>query len=191
MKLDTTFFPFAIEKRSIEGSNQTYLEGIACPYNSWSQVMGGHFKEMFLPGAFMDSLGKRNVLCTNDHTRDKFLGSSNSGTLRIEERAEGLFVSLLLPNTTIGLDLLTMVNRRDVAGMSFDFMGLTDEWAHEEGIACRTISKAELYEVCFTPDPAYLSTNVEISQRSKRNVPERVKTNSMHLNALKLKLHNL
>jgi phage head maturation protease len=51
--------------------------------------------------------------------------------------------------------------------MSFDFVVISDEWGTDNGTRSRTVKQANIYEVCFTPDPAYLATSVEIEYRSK------------------------
>ena len=174
MQLQTQFYITKLEKRTVENNGGIVIEGIACPYRSWSQTLGWNsdFKEQFMPGSFSESLGKRNICCTVDHNRDKLVATTQGGTLVITDTAEGLHIRASVPNTAVGNELVTHIDRRDIQGMSFDFRANSDKWERIDDIACRTITKAELYEVCFCPDPAYLATSAEISQRTRREVPK-------------------
>jgi len=174
MQLQTQFFITKLEKRNAPDNGGVFIEGIACPYRSWSQTLGWNndFKEQFLPGAFSESLGKRNICCTVDHNRDKLIATTQGGTLVITDTSDGLHIRASIPNTAVGTELIQHVDRRDIQGMSFDFRANSDKWERIDDIACRTISKAELFEVCFCPDPAYLATSANIAQRTRREIPK-------------------
>lgn len=173
IKHNVSFRELVIEKRSGTGDAEgtTYLSGVAVPYDQWSQTLGwNQFKEKFMPGCFTEGM-KTDILCTVNHDMDRLLGRRSSGTLKLDDRADGLYVECGMPNTQYARDLCEMVSRRDVRGMSFDFIPVTEDWGKEDGIATRIIHKANLFEVCFTPDPAYLGTSVALQQRSMITVP--------------------
>jgi HK97 family phage prohead protease len=154
-----------IERRAVgENSGDAVLTGLFCPYNVWSQPIG--FRERFLPGAFTDYT-TRDIACTVQHDLNRLLGRTSSRTLTISDSPEGMRAECVLPNTTFARDLLEQVGRGDVRGMSFDFICLEDQWEYDGPEVRRSISKAELYEVCFCPDPVYLHTEVELEYRSK------------------------
>lgn len=163
------FVPTKIERRSVEGTSSptVYLCGIACPYNEWSQELAGcYFKERFLPGAFRN-LGSEDVICCIDHNQSKLLGRRSSGTLKLEDTPEGLRVECSMPNTSYAQDLVALADRGDMRGMSFEFDTIDDEWGTDGGVRSRTVKKADIFEVCFTTDPCYLSTTVEVERRAK------------------------
>lgn len=96
------------------------LSGIAAPFNSDAAV--GNFHERILPGAFEATLRDgHDVLALVDHDEHRLLGRTKSGTLRLCEAPEGLAFELDVADTALGRDVLTMVERRDMAGCSFAF----------------------------------------------------------------------
>jgi len=153
-----------IERRSTgENSGDAVLTGIFCPYNVWSQPIG--FRERFLPGAFQN-LDSQDIACTVQHDLNRLLGRTSSRTLTIADTPEGMKAECVLPNTTFARDLLSQVERGDVRGMSFDFICLEDTWEYDGPESKRSVIKANLFEVCFCPDPVYLQTEVELEYRS-------------------------
>ena len=160
------FSPTKIERRADSANGTVFLSGICCPYNAWSQdIGGGYFKEQFLPGAF-SNLETQDILCTVQHDINRLLGRRSSGTLVINDTPTGVHVECAMPNTTHARDLVEQVARGDIRGMSFDFISTKDTWGTDDGIRCRTVEKATMYEVCFCPDPVYLQSTVELEQRS-------------------------
>lgn len=96
------------------------LEGIAAPFNLETRV--GGVVEVIMPGAFAASLADgTDILALRDHNPAHVLGRTRSGTLRLSEDQRGLNYSLDLPSTSIANDLLEMVTRGDVGGVSFGF----------------------------------------------------------------------
>lgn len=153
---------------SVEQDAQ-YLTGIACVYNALSRPLplsnGRKFRERIAPDAFTSSLGAEDILCTVNHDAGKVLGRTSNNTVEIFNNAEHLKIRCKLPKTTYAADLLESVRRGDIQGMSFTFdnKDVDTEWmpdAAEDGLPVCTIKRGYLYEVCFTSDPAYMSTSV-------------------------------
>jgi HK97 family phage prohead protease len=152
-----------IERRAISGlsAQGKTLKALAIPYNSRSQDMG--FIELISPNAF-DLSG--DVRALYEHDRQHLIGRTTSKTLRLKNTVKGVEAEIDLPNTSIGNDLAELVKRGDISGMSFGFIVEADEWDYDHEPALRTITKALLKEVTVTSDPAYLDTNVVISERA-------------------------
>ncbi|MBN4074896.1 phage major capsid protein, partial [bacterium AH-315-E09] len=146
-----------IELRNVGSRDEPLLTGYAARYNSQSEDLP-HGKEIILPGAFAESI-KRNIdiMALVDHDDSKVIARRSNGTLRIVEDEKGLLVEIK-PNigTTYGKDIVALVERRDITGMSIGMIVKDDEWTKET----RTIKTAELLEVSIVANPAYSQTNI-------------------------------
>lgn len=149
------------ELRAVAGGR---LEGYAARFNS-PAVIGGQFEERIMPGAFRATLLRpdHDVLALVDHDMGRLLGRTSSGTLRLEEDARGLAFSLDVPDTQLGRDVYTMVQRADVRSMSFGFKPLDEAWPARDR---RELRAVELVEISVIhAHAAYPQT--EIAARSR------------------------
>lgn len=149
-----------IERRAIGavGAEGRTLRGLAIPYGVETRINGG--TESIRAGAVTASLAGRDILALVDHDAGKVLGRTKSGTLRLSEDERGLSYEIDLPDTTAARDVLALVERGDVGGMSFGFTTPKggDAWrgTHRE---LRTIHLHEISVI--TSHPAYAATTVE------------------------------
>jgi HK97 family phage prohead protease len=153
-----------LELRLAEGEQPNRLVGYAAVFNSLSSDLGG-FKERISPGAFRTSVaGSADVRALVDHDPSKLLGRTSSGTLRIAEDEHGLRVEIDLPDTSYARDVRTMVQRRDVRGMSFGFKVREggQRFSKEGGQIVRELSSIDLKEVTVTSVPAYGATSLSL-----------------------------
>lgn len=159
MTLETRTLSRPLEVRAAGDSGRT-IGGYAAVFNSETEI-GGAWREIIAPGAFRDSLkADRDVFALFGHDRNKVLGCTGNGTLRLEEDATGLACEIDLPDTEDGKTAATLVSRGDVKGMSFGFRVTHDEWDETGDIPVRTIKALELYEVTVTAFPAYPDTSI-------------------------------
>lgn len=143
------------------------LVGYAVKWNSRSEVLWDEFVEQFAPNAFKDSLAAgTDVRALYEHDRMALLGRSTSGTLLLNEDATGLRFELTPPDTQLGRDVLILVERGDISGMSFGFRALKDQWDVSTQPYVRTVLAAELREITVTSLPAYPESAVEVAKRS-------------------------
>lgn len=143
------------------------LTGYAVKWNSRSHVLFDEFVEQFAPYAFRDHLAAgQDVLALWEHDLKSLLGRTASGTLALHEDETGLHFALTPPDTQLGRDVLTMVARGDITGMSFAFRAVKDQWDIARQPRVRTVHSAELREITITSLPAYPESAVEIAQRS-------------------------
>lgn len=142
-----------------EGDGMTFT-GYAIRYNADSEPLP--FIERIAPGAVTRSLKSRNeIKAFVNHNTDLVLGSTRSGTLRMNENDQGVPVTIDLPDTTYGRDLSKSVARGDVSGMSFGFSVVKDKWSNDG--AQRTITELRLHEVSVvTGFPAYRQTTAAV-----------------------------
>ena len=147
----------------LRADGQRKLTGYAAVFNVAAAI--GQFVEQIAPGAFSASLSSAaDVRALVDHDPGKLLARTSSGTLRLNEDAKGLAFELDLPDTQLGNDVLTMVQRRDINSLSF---GLTmsaggDEWTTTTTRILRSVNLSEISVLHHLP--AY--SNTEISARS-------------------------
>lgn len=139
--------------------NKTTIAGYAARFEKLSVDMWG-MKEKIRAGAFANSL-KNNVKALWNHNSDIVLGSTKSGSLRLEEDDKGLRFELDLPDSSWGRDAAESIKRKDVDGVSFGFRVKKDEWDETNPKQIiRTLIDVDLIEISPTPFPAYPSTSV-------------------------------
>lgn len=157
---------FEVRTSELAASNKK-LVGYAIRWNSLSEVIWDEFVEQFAPGAFTDSLaGGSDVRALFEHDYTQLLGRTKSGTLILTEDNTGLRFELTPPDTQLGRDVLTMVERGDITGMSFGFRALKESWDITPTPYVRTVTAAELREITVTSMPAYPESDVDIAHRS-------------------------
>lgn len=147
------------EIRAGENGEKT-LVGYAAVFNSVTRI-GEWFDEEIAPGAFADTI-KGDVRCLFDHRSNQVLGRTKSGTLRLEEDDHGLRFEVDLPDTQLGRDVATLVERGDVSGMSFDFRAMRQSWDQEAEPPRRLLEKVEITEISIVAFPAYEDTEVAL-----------------------------
>ena len=150
-----------VETRA-DGDSKKTLVGYAALFNSDTQI-GDWFIERIAPGAFDEAI-KGDVRALIDHDTGRVIGRTKSKTLRLKTDDKGLGVEIDVPDTVDGRDLLTLVERGDISGMSFGFRVTKQEWDETGNIPVRTILEVELFEVSAVAFPAYEDT--EIGARS-------------------------
>lgn len=138
--------------------------GHAAVFDKLSVDLGG-FREKIDPGTFKDAIKEDDVRALFNHDENHVLGRNVvAKTLRMAEDKEGLAVEVDMPDTTIGRDVVTLIERGDVSGMSFGFRTVKDEWEHgEDGEPdIRTLKKVRLFDVSFVTFPAYPDTDAAV-----------------------------
>lgn len=151
---------FWIETRA-EMSGNT-LRGHAAVFGTLAKIGRGY--ESIATGAFGRALSGSDVRALLNHEPSQLLGRQSSGTLRLAEDSTGLAFEIDLPDTTVGRDLRTLVERGDITGASFAFRPGEAAYSRaEDGKTITThISFAELRDVSPVTYPAYESTDVAL-----------------------------
>ncbi len=166
MPTEYRMFPWSdVEIRTEDGKPK--LTGYAAVWGSESLDLGG-FTERIIRGAFTESLGRdlveEPVLSYLGHDRNKILGSTAAGTLKLSEDSKGLRFTLFPPEkTSYGADVIESVRRGDLRGMSFRF-GVNRE-RMVEGV--REVIKADLHEISPVSEPAYPDTSVQLRRKGR------------------------
>lgn len=143
------------------------LIGYVIRWNSRSQLLWNEFVEQFTRHAFANSLSNHiDVRALYEHDPMNLLGRTTSGTLQLTEDMTGLRFELTPPDTQLGHDVLALVARGDITGMSFGFRTIKDQWDIGQVPYVRTVLEAELREITITSLPAYPDSGIEIAKRS-------------------------
>lgn len=161
-----------IELRQIDGVATPVIHGRAIPFDSWSVVMwdsrGRAFRERFVATAFDRWLsGSPDVSALWNHNADMPLGRTGNGTMRLRKAMDGIRFELEPPDTTWGKDALISIQRQDIRGVSFLFAAAReggDTWERPgaDGVAQRTVTDADFFEISPVTFPAYAATNVGV-----------------------------
>lgn len=153
-----------MELRVQRNEDESYIEGHAAVFDSWSETLGGifPFKETVKRGAFVKSLDEDDIRALFNHDPNYVLGRNKSGTLELREDEQGLLVRIKSPNTQWARDLQVSIERGDITQMSFGFIVEDDEWRSEGGCDIRELRKVKLYDVSPVTYPAYTATDVGV-----------------------------
>jgi HK97 family phage prohead protease len=163
------FFP-SVELRAYKSEEESRMlvEGYAIVFNSESRDLGG-FTEVVKENA-LDKALERNtdVLALYGHDYQNVLGRQSADTLQLEKDERGIKFTLDLPNTQLGRDVYTLVERGDLKGNSFGFTVEKDSWDKKGDKVIRTIEQVrDLFEISIVSLPAY-----EATELVKRNFEE-------------------
>jgi uncharacterized protein len=141
------------------------LVGYAAVFGALSEDLGAGLREVIAPGAFTRTLREfPDILALVEHDTGKVLARTTNGTLRIAEDERGLSVEIDPANTSYARDLIELVRRGDVAGMSFRFKPFPGGASLDMGQSppLRTLHSVRLREVTVTVSPAYPDTSVAL-----------------------------
>jgi uncharacterized protein len=154
-----------VETRKAEDGKR-YIEGVI-PYNSRSEEMWG-FVEVIAPTAFNKTVSDRsNVYAFWAHDEGDILGATQSGTLSIDSRDDGLHFSVELRDTPDGIDHFEAIARGDVAGVSFGFIAEKETWDNTQEPALRTLTEVRLLEISpGVAFPAYPGAQSDAARRA-------------------------
>jgi len=125
------------------------------------------YVERIQPGAFNNALKNADdARALFNHDSNQVLGRVSSGTLRLNVDEVGLRYQIDLPDTQLGRDVATIIERGDVSGSSFAF-SVNDkgsEVTRDGEQMVRTITDVSLFDVGPVTYPAYQATST-----AKRN----------------------
>jgi HK97 family phage prohead protease len=175
LRADTEQRTATIEVEDVRTEGRT-LHGFAALYGAESRDLGG-FVETIEPGAFTEALaGEPDVLLTFNHSPDRVLARTTSGTLQLRDEERGLAFEAELGDGPTAQDVRDMVRRGDLSGASFRFVVAPggETWQGER----RTLTKiAQLIDVSLATTPAYDGPRVELRTHNSNAAEERQEDN--------------
>ena len=143
------------------------LHGFAALYDTEAQLDG--FVETIQRGAFTKALASDpDVYLTFNHSPDRVLARTSSGTLKLRDEERGLAFEAELGDGPTAQDVRSMVSRGDLSGASFRFKVAPDgeRWNGER----RTLTEiAQLIDVSLATTPAYAGPKVELRSTNNDN----------------------
>jgi uncharacterized protein len=165
-KTKRLFDVYAKAETRAAGDGKKYIEGVI-PYNSRSEEMWG-FVEVIAPTAFNKTLSdSANVYAFWGHDEKRILGATQSATLKLEPRDDGLHFSVELRDTAEMEDYFQTIARGDCNGVSFGFIAEKESWDNTQEPALRTLTEVRLLEVSpGVAFPAYPGAQSEAAKRS-------------------------
>lgn len=180
MPREVRFVPSAL-KRGADGKFS--MAGVASVYDR--DYDAGYFTERIKRGAFDDVLRSNpDVRCLFNHDVNNLLGRTKSGTLSLNDQADGLhFECKCDQNSRVAQDVLSMIERGDVDGCSFSFDVGEDNWTTQYDDAgrparyLREITRfANVYDVGPVTFPAYTDTSVKTRALWPEGVPAEIRS---------------
>ena len=165
-----------LEVRYVNNDNEDKrtLTGYAIKFGDVTTI-GDQFREQVNSRA-LEGVDMSNTFALFNHDWSTPLGRAGRNMdLTIDDT--GLRVDIELPETTAARDLSELVKNDIVGGMSFGFTIADDTWTrNDEEMPLRTINQIErLYEVTFTPVPAYPTTEVALRSMEAATTEEDTK----------------
>jgi Escherichia/Staphylococcus phage prohead protease len=137
------------------------VEGYAAVFGEETDI-GGMFREVIQRGAFVDAIGRDDVVFLINHDGLP-LARTRSGTLKLTEDAHGLKIETTLdPDDPDVKSISGKMKRGDLDKMSFAFYPDLQEWDEEGETPLRTIKKASLHDVSIVTSPAYDGTEIAL-----------------------------
>jgi HK97 family phage prohead protease len=165
MKNNLEYRAYMMEDVKVDKDKRTIV-GRAIVYNSMSNELrtstGDKFKEVIMPGALRESLANNDILAFKEHNPAYLLGRKSAGTLSLEDRADGLYVKIDVPETSYGNDTLVSAERGDLRGFSFGFNTPKSRNYIRSGEKIREIESLNLREVSVVANPAYNETTLSV-----------------------------
>ena len=163
--------PVTLRKKS-DDDESPVLEGYAAMFDEWTQIGGDSwgFMESIAPGAFLESLKNEDVRAFFNHDSNQVLGRTSAKTAEFSEDKKGLRAVIYPPDTVVGRDVVSLIKRGDVTGMSFMFQTRKDEWTEPEKkgeLPKRRLLEVKLYEAGPVTFPAYEATSISARDRAK------------------------
>lgn len=158
-----------VQFRAKDGDKGAGITGHAAVFNQeyvlW-EGSGYRVIEIVKPGTFTRALKeKQDVRCLFNHDPNNLLGRTTAGTLSLRQDKTGLQYECDLPDTQMGRDVGTLVERKDITGCSFGFT-VTRQSSREEkkdGMTTytREIEDVDLFDASPVTYPAYEGTDVK------------------------------
>lgn len=184
----TMSFEVRIDEREGE---PVKIVGHAAMFNQETEI-AGMFREMIAPGAFTRSIKEGDdVRALFNHDPNFVLGRTKSGTLKLKEDKQGLWMEVTPPDTQLVRDLvIEPIRRGDISQQSFGFEARGEEWQRgEDGeMDLRILTDAKLWDVSAVTYPAYDGTDVAVRSHDKYKKSLKDSRHSINLKKKRLQL---
>lgn len=157
-----------IELRVSDDPEDRTIKGTAIVFNSYSELLGGQFREVINPEAVTPELISGSDIVMLYNHNDDFIPLARSkfgkGTLKITIEENGVDFNFKAKRTQLGDEVLEAVRNGDLDSCSFAFVideGGDDWEKRDDGSYIRTINRFKsLHDFSIVVNPAYRATEV-------------------------------
>jgi HK97 family phage prohead protease len=160
-------------------------------FNSLSQVINRRYRERIAPGAFRKTLQESDIRALQNHNENYVLGRTKSGTIKLEEREDGLYLECIPPDTQWARDLMVSIKRGDIDQCSFGFRMVKDTYSEEDNQTIRTLQEVELFDVSIVTYPAYLNTSANVRSLNRSEVIQKLINGDIEFETVEKHLRSL
>jgi hypothetical protein len=158
MDIETRVVNFPVRSENV--GDVPHIKGVSPVYETMSEDLGG-WREIIHRGAFTKSIQENDIRATWNHDTGRILGRVKSGTLKLDEREDGVHYDIL-PPTSAG-DIIESISRGDVDQASFGFRAVKDQFLEEaDGLVVRHIYEGRLFTIDPCAIPAYAAATSEV-----------------------------
>lgn len=150
---------FALPVEVRKEADAVRVQGHAAVFNQEADI-GGYFREVFRPGAFMAALRDDDIPLLIEH-EGLPLARNTSGTLKLSEDGKGLLIASELDAADPDVQrIVPKMTRGDLNKMSIAFTPTRQEWDETGDMPLRIIHECHLYDVSIVTNPAYGGTDI-------------------------------
>ena len=146
-------------------SGELVVGGYSIVFGSPTMIFD-YFEETVDPDVRID-YADDDVFSLFNHNWDHVLGRLAAGTLALERRVDGLYAETTLADNEWNRSLAQSIERGDIAGQSFGFDILVEEWDTVGNTPKSTLKHIRLHETTITPIPAYPATDIDVQARAR------------------------
>lgn len=126
------------------------------------------FYEQFLPGAFVDSIKKRNQTVRYSHLSSLDFASAEAGQLTLFEDEKGLSFRIELENNLENRLLYNLIRDGQICHVSVGFKNAEYKESKRGRQSFRLIQRAELVEISIVENPAYKTSIVRVGCNNRQ-----------------------
>lgn len=184
----------AVERE--DGGVDRYVSGYAVVFEQYSKPLYDEWVEIISRNAFAET-DMSDVVMVVDHARDvqSVLARSRNGagTLSITVDDHGVAFRFLVPDTSVGRDIVALIERGDISECSFAFWVREDRWSYDMTFEDRTYDVrriervAKLADLSIVVNGQYPQTSVEVDERAlaaSRRVTDTVEAKPTRMSVL-------
>lgn len=158
-----------------DGTTLRYVSGYAVVFEQYSKPFRNDIVEIISRTAF-DNTDMSDVVMLVDHSRlvgDVLARSKNGeGSLEISIDDIGVKFRFAVPDTSVGRDVVALIERGDITECSFAFLARKDSWRHDMMVEGKRYKVRRIEDVARLSDLSivvkgqYSQTSVGIDERS-------------------------
>ncbi len=161
---DTRHFPGLEVRVERRADGTAVIRGTGIVFGQESVDLG-NFVEVIDPAIQINFAA--DLVSLFNHDANVVLGRS-PGTMTIERTGAGVVYEVVPPDTAAARDVVTLIERGDVRGNSFQFRTRRDRWERlDGGRERRTLLEIDVEEIGPVVFPAYPQTDVGLAMRSR------------------------